>query len=74
MPACGILRATPGAPCFIASAPAGWGATAGRCSIRNVRVRGVEKLRVVDASVMPQITSANTNATTLMIGSGARRL
>ena len=34
----------------------------------QLRVRGVEKLRVIDASVMPQITSANTNATSLMIG------
>jgi choline dehydrogenase len=34
----------------------------------NLRVRGVEKLRVIDASVMPKITSANTNATSLMIG------
>ena len=34
----------------------------------ELRVRGVERLRVIDASVMPQITSANTNATSLMIG------
>src|SRR5579864_5567849 len=34
----------------------------------SLRVRGVQRLRVVDASVMPQITSANTNATSLMIG------
>ena len=34
----------------------------------QLRVRGTEKLRVIDASVMPQITSANTNATSLMIG------
>ncbi|MFK7963457.1 MAG: GMC family oxidoreductase [Burkholderiaceae bacterium] len=33
-----------------------------------LRVNGVERLRVIDASVMPQITSANTNAATLMIG------
>jgi choline dehydrogenase len=28
----------------------------------------VENLRVIDASVMPRITSANTNASSLMIG------
>ena len=31
------------------------------------RVRGVEALRVIDASVMPTVTSANTNAATIMI-------
>jgi choline dehydrogenase len=34
----------------------------------QLRVRGIDRLRVVDASVMPQITSANTNAASLMIG------
>ena len=34
----------------------------------QLRVRGVDRLRVIDASVMPKITSANTNATSLMIG------
>ena len=34
----------------------------------QLRVRGVERLRVIDASVMPQVTSANTNAAALMIG------
>ena len=34
----------------------------------QLRVRGVDRLRVIDASVMPRITSANTNATSLMIG------
>ena len=34
----------------------------------ELRVRGVDGLRVIDASAMPTITSANTNAPTLMIG------
>lgn len=34
----------------------------------QLKVRGVENLRVIDASVMPIVTSANTNAASLMIG------
>lgn len=34
----------------------------------QLRVRGIRGLRVIDASVMPKITSANTNAASLMIG------
>jgi len=33
----------------------------------QLRVRGVDRLRVIDASVMPRITSGNTNAPTVMI-------
>ncbi|MFW2449196.1 MAG: GMC family oxidoreductase [Qipengyuania pacifica] len=33
----------------------------------NLSVKGVERLRVIDASVMPTIVSANTNASTIMI-------
>jgi choline dehydrogenase len=40
----------------------------------ELRVRGIDGLRVADASVMPEVTSGNTHAPTVMIGERAAEL
>ena len=37
----------------------------------RLRVRGVAALRIADASIMPTITSGNTNSPSIMIGEKA---
>ena len=40
----------------------------------RLRVRGVQRLRVIDSSVMPTMPSSNTNAGSIMIGEKAADL
>jgi choline dehydrogenase-like flavoprotein len=57
----------------------GWWHQTSSCAMGQVldaelRVLGVEGLRVADASVMPRVTAGNTNATVIMIGEKAADL
>lgn len=62
-----------GDSCYHLSGTCRMGMATARMAVvdERLRVHGIEGLRVADASIMPQITSANTNVTTIMIGEKA---
>ncbi len=43
----------------------------GTVADERLKVKGIKNLRVIDASVMPEITRANINAPTVMIAEKA---
>ncbi len=52
----------------VGTAKMGLPSDAGAVVDARLKVIGIERLRVIDASVMPAITSGNTNSPTIMIG------
>ena len=56
-----------GSTCYHASCTCMMGSHAMSVVDSELRVHGIDGLRVIDASVMPAVTSTNTNAPTIMI-------
>ena len=60
-----------GGTCYHASCTCMMGQHAMAVVDGELRVHGLDGLRVIDASVMPAVTSTNTNAPTIMIAEKA---
>ena len=71
---CARTSAATRSPTTTRSAPAGWASTSWRSSTRSCGCTGSTGLRVADASVMPEVTTGNTHAPTVMIGERASDL
>ena len=58
------------------AAPAGWARPTAKWAVVDdqLRVHGLQGLRVIDASIMPRMISANLNASTMMIADKASDL
>ena len=65
---------TPASQAFIEALAATAGADDRAVVAPDLRVRGIDGLRVADASIMPAIPGGNTNAPAMMIGEHAAQL
>ena len=72
----GRRQASAAPPPSIPPAPAAWGRKTDPLAVVDdqLRVHGLEGLRVIDASIMPTMLSANLNAATLMLADKASDL
>jgi choline dehydrogenase len=65
----GSVLTSPGCTCRMGPADSTWAVVDDQ-----LRVHGLQNLRVIDASIMPRMISANLNASTMMIADKASDL